>query len=73
MLLFRSEAALERWLVKNNYARGATLTVAQVWELAQLWYHNRLALDYHGRSIEQVQAIFQQLGLTASFWRTEQT
>ncbi len=71
MLLFRSEDGLERWLATNQYARGATLTLAQVWELSQLWYHNRLALDFHGRNVEQVQAIFKQLGLTSAFWSME--
>lgn len=71
MLFFRSEDALSRWLTKNNYTSGATLTLSQVWELSQLWYHNRLALDFHGRNVEQVQAIFKQLGLTSAFWSME--
>jgi hypothetical protein len=45
--------------------------VEQLWKLAQLWYHNRLALDYHGRTIAQAEAIFNQLGFTSPFWHKE--
>ena len=48
--------------------RGATLTVAQTWKLAQCWYHNRLAKDYHGRGIAEAEAIFAELGLSGPFW-----
>jgi len=40
---------------------------AQVLELSKLWYPP-LAPDYHGRTAEQVAAIFQQVGLTSAFW-----
>ena len=33
-------------------------TIDQVWELSKLWYHNRLSIDYHGRTIEQAEEIF---------------
>ena len=69
MLFFRSEENLTRWLESNKAARGAVLSIDQVWELSQRWYHNRLSLDYHGRSMEQVQEIFSALGLTSEFWK----
>jgi hypothetical protein len=40
-----------------------------LWKLAQLWYHNRLSLDYHGRTAVETEAIFNQAGLTSPFWR----
>jgi hypothetical protein len=39
--------------------------------LAQQWYHNRLALDYHGRTAAEAEAIFDQVGLKSPFWRKE--
>lgn len=68
MLFFRSEEALDQWLVTNNVQRGALLSIPQLWELSQRWYHNRLSPDFHGRSMEQVQEIFKEAGLTSSFW-----
>jgi len=68
MLFFRSEADLNTWLQSKNYSSGATLTVSQLWQLSQLWYHDRLEVDYHGRSVEQVQEIFRKVGLTSDFW-----
>jgi hypothetical protein len=35
-----------------------------------VWYHNRLSVDYHGRTLAQVQDIFKQLGLTSAFWQS---
>jgi hypothetical protein len=46
------------------------LAPRQVWELAKLWYHNRLSPDYHGRSADQAADIFRQVGLTSEFWQT---
>jgi|RhiMetdeSRZDD1v2_1073273.scaffolds.fasta_scaffold3362353_1 hypothetical protein len=71
MLLFRSEEWLERWCKRNNLERGEVLTINQVWELSNIWYQDRLSLDYHGRSSEQAAEIFRQAGLTSKFWNVQ--
>lgn len=68
MLFFRSEADLDVWLQDKEYSRGATLTVAKLWELSQRWYYNRMDVNYHGRTMEQVREIFRQVGLVSDFW-----
>ncbi len=68
MLFFRSEETLNQWLASKHTARGAMLSIAQLWELSQRWYHNRLSPEYHGRTVEQVQEIFKEVGLTSEFW-----
>ena len=68
MRFFRSEETLRAWQAIHNNQAGERLTPGQVWELSKLWYHNRLAPDFHGRSAEQIAAIFQLVGLTAKFW-----
>ena len=68
MLLFRSEEWIGTWCRRNGLERGEVLTVDQVWGLSKLWYGNRLSMDYHGRTGEQVEAIFRQAGLTSAFW-----
>ena len=38
-------------------------------ELAQAWWHDRLAPDWHPRTREESQAILDRLGLTGEFWQ----
>jgi hypothetical protein len=68
MRFFRSEETLRAWQASQPNPVGERLTLTQVWELSKLWYYNRLAPDFHGRSAEQIAAIFRQVGLTAKFW-----
>ncbi|MBP7689535.1 MAG: hypothetical protein KA765_16585 [Thermoflexales bacterium] len=69
-MFFRSEDAVTTWCADKNEPRGEVLSIALLWQLAQLWYHNRLSVEYHGRTLLDVQAIFQQLGLTSAFWQS---
>ena len=48
---------------------GEVLPVEQVWELAKVWYHDRLSPTFAGRSTDEAHAIFARLGLRTSFWR----
>ncbi|MFZ5859077.1 MAG: hypothetical protein ACOYZ6_19790 [Chloroflexota bacterium] len=68
MLLFQSEEWIALWCGRNHLERGEILSLRQVWELSKLWYGERLSVDYHGRSHEQVAEIFKQVGLTSKFW-----
>ena len=68
MLLFQSEEWVDKWCKRHNLERGEMLSLGQVWGLSKLWYGNRMSLEYHGRSMEQVAEIFKQAGLTAKFW-----
>jgi hypothetical protein len=69
MLFFRSEEFLGEWLVTRKAQRGAVLSIPQLWELSQRWYEDRMSAEYHGRTIEQAQRIFKELGLTSEFWQ----
>jgi hypothetical protein len=69
MLLFQSEEWIDKWCKRNTLERGEVLTIHQVWELSKLWYHNRMSIDYHGRSTKQVAEIFRQVGLISNFWK----
>jgi hypothetical protein len=71
MLFFRSEAGIDRWSRQQGLARGETLSLSQLWTLAQAWYHNRMDPQYRGRRPEDVRAIFQQVGLHGSFWKID--
>jgi hypothetical protein len=69
MLFFQSEESLDEWLVPQKAQRGAVLSIPQLWELSQRWYQDRMSLEYRGRTIEQAQKIFEELGLTSEFWQ----
>lgn len=69
MLFFRSEEALDQWLISKKAERGAVLPISQLWELSQRWYQDRLSPEFHGRTVEQAQNIFKEVGLTSEFWR----
>jgi hypothetical protein len=69
MLLFRAEANIAAWCQQQQVPQGQILTLDQVWQLSQRWYGDRLSPDFVGRSAEQVEAIFHEVGLIDSFWR----
>lgn len=68
MLFFRSEEVLEIWLRDKQAEDGARLSIPQLWQLSQRWYHSRMSVEYRGRTVEEVQKIFEDLGLTGEFW-----
>jgi hypothetical protein len=67
MNLFRSEEHLERWLAGRG--RGGTMSVDTLCELAHAWYADRLEADWRPHTLEQNQAILNNLSLTGEFWQ----
>ena len=63
------EADVDAWLKRTGHPRGATVDLAQMWALVQLWYAERLASEWRGRSAEASQAIMDAAGLRREFWR----
>lgn len=73
MHLFRSEEAAMQWCADRRAKPGAVMPPEQVWALSKIWYGNRLDPDYGGRSVEEAEAVFEQVGLSGSFWRGEES
>jgi hypothetical protein len=69
MLLFRSEGHAEAWYRGKGLSTGALLTLEQQWELARVWFADRLSPDWRRRTPDEAEAIFAGLGLTGEFWR----
>ena len=67
MLVFRSEAHVDRWLAGRP--RGTVIPISKLAELATAWWGDRLAPDWQPHTREQNQAILDRLGLTGNFWR----
>ena len=40
----------------------------QQWELARIWYADRLLPEWRRRTAEEAEAVFASLGLTEDFW-----
>jgi hypothetical protein len=70
MLLFRSEEHVERWLTQWRLPRGEIFSLEQCWRLAQTWYSpDRREPAWRRKSIDEVEAVFEDLGFVSPFWR----
>ena len=58
-----------RWLDAQGRQPGASLTAAEMHELARAWWESRLDPGWRPRTVEESQAILDGLGLTGEFWR----
>jgi hypothetical protein len=69
MLLFRSEQHVELWCAQWNRPRGGTLSMAQGWKLAKLWYGDRLKPSWRPKTASEAESAFRQVGLVGEFWK----
>ena len=69
MLLFRSEEHVKNWYRSQGIPTGASLSLEQQWELARVWYSDRMSPDWRRRTPEEAEVIFASLGLTGEFWQ----
>jgi len=44
------------------------MSVAQCYELARLWYPDRLSLDWQPKTVDRMRGGFDDVGLTGPFW-----
>lgn len=68
MQAFRSEGEARRWADANDRSKGAVFAPEQLWRLAQIWYDDRLDLDWVRRTEEERQKLLASCGLTGPFW-----
>ena len=59
---------MDAWSALTGLPRGEVLTLDHTWELAKLWYQDRMDPGFRGRSADEAQHIFRQLGLHAPLW-----
>ncbi len=65
MLLFRGEEHVQR----AGVARGSSLTPAQMWNVADVWYQDRADPGWRRKTAPEAEAVFASAGLTGVFWR----
>lgn len=69
MLLFRSDEHIDRWCDMWGQPRGEVLSLEQGWNLAKEWYGpDRRDPGWRRKTVDEVEALFAQLGLTSPFW-----
>ena len=68
MLLFRSEEHVERWCQTRGIPRRPLVSLEQLWQLAVIWYANRLTEESRRPGPDEMEEIFARLGLRDSFW-----
>lgn len=59
---------MDRWCEFRQIPRGEVISVPQCWELAKLRYNDRLDLDWRPKTTEELEAIFDTVGLRGPFW-----
>jgi hypothetical protein len=48
--------------------RGVTITPEQTWRLADGWYRDKLNPDWRRHTLEETEALLDEIGLTGDFW-----
>jgi hypothetical protein len=69
MLLFRSEEHVRAWCQARKLEPRGILSLKQIWDLARIWYHDRMDPTWRRKTADEADAIFAQLGLTGDFWK----
>jgi len=69
MLLFRSEEHAMRWCTTWRHPFAGTLSIDLGWRLAQAWHGpDRRVPDWRRKTLEETEALFDDLGLIGPFW-----
>lgn len=66
---FHSEAQVERWERESQLTVGALLPGNRAWELARIWYHDRLDPDWRPKLRPELQGRLTWVGLMSEFWQ----
>jgi len=68
MLLFRSEETVDHWCQAHRVPRRPLITLDQLWQLAVIWYANRLTAESRRPAADEMASVFAAVGLEGPFW-----
>lgn len=71
MLLFRSKEHVDRWCRERGLPRQPLISLPQLWQLAVIWYGDRLTPESRRPVASEMVAIFRGVGLEGPFWDPE--
>jgi len=60
---------VDQWCAARRVARGAVLSLDQIWRLSQRWYTGRQNPGWRRMTADEMSALFDRLGLTGDFWK----
>lgn len=69
MLMFESEAEVDRWCKKYNMNKGDVQPINKIWEFSKVWYGSHLNPNWVKWSIEEAKEIFKRFELQHSVWK----
>jgi hypothetical protein len=70
MLLFWSEEHVRKWLADWKLPPGEMIPLGKCWSLARVWYSaDRREPEWRRKTLDEIEALFAELGFTSSFWR----
>jgi hypothetical protein len=67
-LVFRDEAAIDRWCAEHDTPRGEVLTLEALSDFARTWYGRHLDEDWRKPTAQEAAALFTDAGLTSAHW-----
>ncbi|OCL07574.1 hypothetical protein AOQ84DRAFT_408710 [Glonium stellatum] len=67
--LFDSEEEALAWPKKRGFNEGELMSLDTLWKLSKIWYHDKHTYEYCRKSSDEVIKLFEDLGLTSTFWR----
>jgi Alkylmercury lyase len=73
VLPFRSESEVTAWCDRHGLAKGGIMPVAQACELGRQWYTRHCDVDWRKWTGAEAATVFEQVGLTDSFWALERS
>jgi hypothetical protein len=68
MLFFRSEEHVDQWCESKGLSKRPLVSLDQLWQLAMIWYGNRLTVESRRPGPDEMVKIFAEIGLEGPFW-----
>ena len=72
VLPFRSDADIGDWCERHGLPRGRAVPIAQVAELARVWYGRHADRDWRKWTVREAGALFRSVGLVDGFWELDE-
>jgi len=68
MLVFATEADIDRWCARHRMPKGDVQPLPNVWAFARVWYGRHLDVNWVKWTAAEAQAIFEGFGLVGPTW-----
>ncbi|KAF5858673.1 hypothetical protein ETB97_003888 [Aspergillus alliaceus] len=67
--IFATKQEALEWPQKYGFYSGEIMTLKTLWLLSKAWYHDKHTYGYDRKTAEEVETLFNQLGMTSDFWK----